>query len=74
MITGIIWKVEALPTPVAKNSAMKQAKKPQKLRPAVRWQEVDHAERPPTIIADEGPEGDPPAAELVGDPAGRRRG
>jgi hypothetical protein len=29
MITGIIWKVEALPTPVKKNSAMKQAKNPQ---------------------------------------------
>ena len=31
MIDGIIWKVDALPTPVRKNSAMKQAKKPQKL-------------------------------------------
>lgn len=30
MITGIIWKVEELPTPVKKNSAMKPAKKPQK--------------------------------------------
>ena len=29
MITGIIWKVEALPTPVAKNSSMNIAKKPQ---------------------------------------------
>ena len=26
MIDGIIWKVEALPTPVRKNSAMKQRK------------------------------------------------
>ena len=33
MIDGIIWKVEALPTPVRKNSAMKQAKKPMKLPP-----------------------------------------
>ena len=30
MIAGIIWKVEALPTPVAKNSTMNIAKKPQK--------------------------------------------
>lgn len=30
MIAGIIWKVEALPMPVAKNSRMKTAKKPQK--------------------------------------------
>ncbi len=29
MIAGIIWKVEALPMPVAKNSRMKEAKKPQ---------------------------------------------
>ena len=28
MITGIIWKVEALPTPVAKNSSRNAAKKP----------------------------------------------
>jgi hypothetical protein len=28
MIAGIIWKVEALPTPVAKNRRMKQAKNP----------------------------------------------
>ncbi len=30
MMTGIIWKVEALPTPVKKNGAMKKAKKPMK--------------------------------------------
>ena len=30
MIAGIIWKVDALPTPVAKNSNMNIAKKPQK--------------------------------------------
>ncbi len=28
-IAGIIWNVEALPTPAAKNSSRKQAKKPQ---------------------------------------------
>ena len=32
MIAGIIWKVEALPTPVAKNRNMKQAKKPRRRR------------------------------------------
>ena len=31
MMTGIIWKVEALPTPVAKKRNMKLAKKPGKL-------------------------------------------
>ena len=30
MIAGIIWKVEALPPPVRKNSAMNIAKKPRK--------------------------------------------
>ena len=29
MIAGIIWKVDALPTPVAKNRIMNIAKKPQ---------------------------------------------
>ena len=29
MIAGIIWKVDALPMPVAKNSTMNIAKKPQ---------------------------------------------
>ena len=29
MIAGIIWKVEALPTPLAKNSTRNEAKKPQ---------------------------------------------
>jgi hypothetical protein len=45
MIAGIIWKVEALPTPVAKNSAMNRRRSP-RTRPAevLGAQEVDHAQ------------------------------
>jgi hypothetical protein len=69
MIAGIIWKVEALPTPVAKNSTMNIAKKPQKARLVLDADEVEHAAHR-RDHQHEGPEGDPPAAVAVGEPAG----
>jgi hypothetical protein len=33
MMLGIIWKVEALPTPVMKNMKMNMLRKPHQLRP-----------------------------------------
>jgi hypothetical protein len=70
MIAGIIWKVEALPTPVAKNSARKLAKKPVKAGLSRSRSRPAHA----GDHADEDPEGDAPATPAVGDPAGAERG
>ncbi|MEI2687029.1 MAG: hypothetical protein V9G14_12975 [Cypionkella sp.] len=66
MIAGIIWKVEALPTPVRKKSAMKQAKKPAEAA-ANSGLPARRRSRPATaaIMPSKDPEGDPPAAEAV---------
>ena len=48
MIAGIIWKVEALPTPVAKNNTRNIAKKPQN---APGWSLMPRKNRTPPTAA-----------------------